>query len=579
MERVIPENSTGLMCNTYHLSIFGAVSGFISDIGKEFASLIECSNAGSLFTAKAAAKIFQGAPRRNASQSKDGEESEQDAAYLWWKGGPALCLWTSLAVLGVCLAVASWVDIRDAQRLKKARMDEVRSAEMKLKRLNSSRGDEGEVNSAMGYIRLLVGKLLHLIVSVLGGACSSLIVIWKLLIDLPNGPQKMVTNAVTKVQAFHLRVDEDSMEDMVKVQFKRGSSVEQLASKVDSIRGDRCLGTESDYSMERFLEGSLLQRMLWLFLAAHPIFLVLSFSLRLSHLARMFLIVVKIASAGACTAILYQSTGALSAVMPPECFEERGAFRELVKSFLSGIFCSLLSDGMLGMLIAIRGEQCPELAMSQDGDADEETGLLSARKTALIKLMLFWLVGASYVLLSVYVMICYLANVGYDDALGFVHAYVVVFIEDFLIEPSAIAVILGVASSIVLCCSRDVIYKVKGAKRQISSSRRAAAFEGISAGQGAALASDLAEDTDQNSRPSSARSDCSFPDDSRPENLFHERRQQLAGILPEDPEDPSSRFEMKAKLPGRMVMDGLQLEVAIDQSSLPGQVSYARTSQ
>eukprot|EP00931_Biecheleriopsis_adriatica_P031030 TRINITY_DN18231_c0_g1_i1.p1 TRINITY_DN18231_c0_g1~~TRINITY_DN18231_c0_g1_i1.p1 ORF type:complete len:299 (-),score=50.70 TRINITY_DN18231_c0_g1_i1:159-968(-) len=148
--------------------------------------------------------------------------------------------------------------------------------------------------------------------------------------------------------------------------------------------------------------------------------------------------------------------------MPPECSANRDAFRQMVKSVFTGTLCSLLSDGMLVFLHAVRGDQCPDLVVLEADDPDEAVEKLGkARCEAHVRLSIFWVIAITYTLLSLYVTICFLANVERADALGFVGAYFTAVFEDFVLKPMIVAFFAASVCSLVLCCSQEASLKVR----------------------------------------------------------------------------------------------------------------------
>eukprot|EP00931_Biecheleriopsis_adriatica_P031528 TRINITY_DN18480_c0_g1_i5.p1 TRINITY_DN18480_c0_g1~~TRINITY_DN18480_c0_g1_i5.p1 ORF type:complete len:265 (+),score=34.00 TRINITY_DN18480_c0_g1_i5:75-797(+) len=150
--------------------------------------------------------------------------------------------------------------------------------------------------------------------------------------------------------------------------------------------------------------------------------------------------------------------------MPPKCFADREVFWEMVKSAITGMLSSLLSDGILVFLVAVRGEQCPELALLE-ADGPNEGNVIAldkARRNARAKLAIFWGMASAYALLSLYVSICFLANVGYADARSFMWAYFAALFRYFVINPVGLASFLTFTCGLVLCCSEDTVGKVRG---------------------------------------------------------------------------------------------------------------------
>eukprot|EP00931_Biecheleriopsis_adriatica_P031032 TRINITY_DN18231_c0_g1_i4.p1 TRINITY_DN18231_c0_g1~~TRINITY_DN18231_c0_g1_i4.p1 ORF type:complete len:284 (-),score=42.92 TRINITY_DN18231_c0_g1_i4:193-957(-) len=147
--------------------------------------------------------------------------------------------------------------------------------------------------------------------------------------------------------------------------------------------------------------------------------------------------------------------------MPPECSANRDAFRQMVKSVFTGTLCSLLSDGMLVFLHAVRGDQCPDLVVLEADDEDEAVAKLGrARCKAHVKLSIFWVIATLYTLLSLYVTICFLANVETADAFGFVGACFTVIFKDFVLKPIIAALFFASVCALASCCSEDVKFKV-----------------------------------------------------------------------------------------------------------------------
>eukprot|EP00931_Biecheleriopsis_adriatica_P017514 TRINITY_DN12544_c0_g1_i9.p1 TRINITY_DN12544_c0_g1~~TRINITY_DN12544_c0_g1_i9.p1 ORF type:complete len:436 (-),score=76.66 TRINITY_DN12544_c0_g1_i9:73-1380(-) len=344
-------------------------------------------------------------------------------------------MWLALAVQCICLVGAAFVDNREAKLVTEAEEEQ----RQRISSLAQERAwkQQSEQQSALQGFR-------------------------DFLAELPECPLKLVGWAMCTVQALQLRVHEDSMHDMVKIQSLKSTTAQHIHFRIEAVAKGRILSRESDFHMDRFLEGSFWRRACWLLMASHPFVLVMTFSLRFSRTARTLLVIIKLMATAACSALVYQSTGALSANTPPACSAEKDEFREIVRSVITGILTSLLSDGILMLLIVVRGEQCPEVAVLEEEDPAEAEGKLDReRLKAFARLLTFWGIAILYTLLSCYVTICFLANVGHADAVGFVTAFFVAVFKEFVLFPVAWAVFIASVCSLVLCCQKDATSKIR----------------------------------------------------------------------------------------------------------------------
>eukprot|EP00931_Biecheleriopsis_adriatica_P033252 TRINITY_DN19301_c1_g2_i1.p1 TRINITY_DN19301_c1_g2~~TRINITY_DN19301_c1_g2_i1.p1 ORF type:complete len:243 (-),score=27.71 TRINITY_DN19301_c1_g2_i1:33-686(-) len=168
--------------------------------------------------------------------------------------------------------------------------------------------------------------------------------------------------------------------------------------------------------------------------------------------------------------------------MSPECSASRDPFWEIVKSAITGTLSSILSDGMLVLLIAVRGEQCPELAVLEADEPDHwsvHALLQRARSEIIVKLLIFWSMAIAYTVLSMYVTVCFLANVGHADALGFMWAYFVVLGQVFVVTPLLIALFFASMCTLALFCSPDMVRRCCEEGMRVHTSQAAQSAEDV----------------------------------------------------------------------------------------------------
>ena len=147
---------------------------------------------------------------------------------------------------------------------------------------------------------------------VLGGPLEKFKVIWLLLLDAPNAPDKILKSTAIRVQGYKLCVDQDVLEDLVAAQKLKQHEVKNhlvanLQATSSAHAGDRDWAVELDKAVDSFIQAGFMQKVFWLFMSVHPAVGLITLNIHVAHLARALLLSLKILASYSLAAVSLSS--------------------------------------------------------------------------------------------------------------------------------------------------------------------------------------------------------------------------------------------------------------------------------
>eukprot|EP00930_Biecheleria_cincta_P026908 TRINITY_DN18919_c0_g1_i2.p1 TRINITY_DN18919_c0_g1~~TRINITY_DN18919_c0_g1_i2.p1 ORF type:complete len:1033 (-),score=146.35 TRINITY_DN18919_c0_g1_i2:94-3192(-) len=413
-------NGSELLCSTTHLSIFAGIA-------IQVLKTISCSNAAALFSNDALKHISQGG---------------------WSSSGPSVVMWSTLTIILMFLLGAVVLDRRDSRRYRRMQRTEHRSGVRKIpaKEEDSATKEKADIS----WRRKCSDMVLEVIMAIVDGILANMRFMVRSLYKAPHAPRMLVEKAVGRAQSFQVGVhpesialmrqfgDEESLEDEAKDIIARHKTF--LLSKEYEEKED--VRARGDAAMHAFLERSICYRFACLFAAQNPLTIVMSFSLTDSHLARAWLLTIRLVGATAANALFYDM-GALPRGMAEHLHDSCSEEDEYgwIGNFVVGMCTTILSDGAMVLLVAIRGKQCPELRALINGQLDLDNMERLARK-AQVRGRAFWCIVLGYSAVCFYVCIAFNASVSEKDQGEWLLACLFSLMELLLFEVAMSALLL-----------------------------------------------------------------------------------------------------------------------------------------
>eukprot|EP00933_Yihiella_yeosuensis_P004497 TRINITY_DN10886_c3_g1_i1.p1 TRINITY_DN10886_c3_g1~~TRINITY_DN10886_c3_g1_i1.p1 ORF type:complete len:1069 (+),score=178.20 TRINITY_DN10886_c3_g1_i1:217-3207(+) len=452
-----------LVCATTHLTIFAALIG-------AFLSALICSNAMGIFSIEGAKMI-----------AKDPN---------WYKQDAAIALWSGIGLLALSLMVALFADARLKVRVnwRKDQLSILKSMYQNQQRVRAAEEAEEEQRQkeaeAQEDRELTRKERFNLWLASLGDYAWET-VLWVVQIlswtftqkydalmffleNLPQAPDKIVASCTDQVESLKTRIHSDTLE-LAKISSEKEKAkalegpksfvVEKMVTPMQNAAAHLAticnLAENGNAACEAFLNASFPLRIVMLFPAVHPWAFALFVSMFVSHTARVGLIAVKVLGSVAGSAIFFSASGGtLSRSTDPKCIKETDPFLKIVQSLTVGLSCALIADGVIAFLGAIRAHTFSDLP-----DDDDET-LLAQISWWSLRVRFFWVLLLSFLLICIYVVCAFLANVTDQDGDTWVRSALFSLLEETILLPIGIAAGMAMIASLLLTIRPSIKEKV-----------------------------------------------------------------------------------------------------------------------
>ncbi|CAK9005235.1 unnamed protein product [Durusdinium trenchii] len=458
----LPSDPTTLRCNVFHLTTFGAVT---NRIARNIELSFQCSTFASLMDESAFSKL---------SEPK------------WLQHSSAILSIIFLILSLTAMSIAVWVDWRSKDKLPQ------HQREILLMRVNAGgrgRGAKKEKDATADdaqqetqqdilehptwrqTLRAACGNCMEFLGHATGD--NAIEGVKELC---ANAEAASINKSISMLQSHRsgacqitIKVLEHDESEPVKrsrsrkVSLVRGalsvrqeSSVQHQISKADVIYMKSAeVGAGA---AEQFLRSNCFGRICALFPAVHAWLKVLRFSVVVSHSVRVMLIAMKIISAGALGALFF-STTEHTPESDPECVEPTDPFDQLVQTATVGLGTAVLGDGIILVFFLVQRRSVVERRRWTAGMKRRQ------RCCWRFRTMVFWILAISYFCYCQLYIWLFLANVSQESATSWFESLVVTLVQDFLLKPFILALVLGALTTLILCCrprlKRQVLQKWK----------------------------------------------------------------------------------------------------------------------
>ena len=468
VETVMDSIPGQITCRTTHLSIFGGVLQFV--LSNVIATL-KCSTAAQLLSAEALAMLGTSA---------------------WLSYGPSVVIFVSLAVFAMVFGCALHMDRRANQAIPWEKKEPVLlRKKTTVAQLLEELPPEGP-KTCWERIKSFVGAAVDWalwFIGLLFGYENLAEVVKEFL---PNAPVSTVNRCITTIHAHKTGTSRDSIDGVKKLSktFSRSMSMASAMSSEDrdnvggnvqrrrpSLRelGSSVIttvdsGLKSAHSngllpyeemkkhgtqaVESFLSSTWVKRILLLFPALHPWLETVRFSLFNSHAVRTALIITKLTSAAAVGALFFSSSST-TPDSDPDCQPPTDLLASMVQTATVGIISALLGDLVIFALFLLQSRSAVD---KNEWNPREKTKILMKWRC---KSVVFWSVWSCHAGFSIIYVLLFLANVSLQDAIKWLESCCVSLLQDLILVPLSVALILATLASFAICCSRKVQRKIE----------------------------------------------------------------------------------------------------------------------
>lgn len=419
-----------LICNTSHLTIFGAVVGEFISAFEDMASVLICSNARALLSAKAFSSLI------NSSR--------------WQHSLPAGLLWASLALSFLAIAIArvgdlmTKHDLPDQDRLLMAENSHIPNA-----------GEQDNASRARPTLatKRLCSRCFSLVTKVLywmGLLPNLVIMILEGHLSLGELPQAFIGSSIKRIQAFRANVDELTLDFVAKANAADATTSVQarpsyrraLTKLSDETRGGNALS-----AAQAFLEAGCLRRAFLTLQAVHPWTTLRHLSAFSSHTARTAIFILRFFICMTAAVIFYDASGTtLSPDADPQCTPRAGFFSELVRATTVGVASDVVASRIAEMLEKLRRRQVINKG---------EWSIAARRWQHLVwhlKADLFWLLWFGCLMFCTLLIAVFLANVDEASTSAWFQSTAVTFLDAWVVYPLVFAASVALSTSILLRC-------------------------------------------------------------------------------------------------------------------------------
>ncbi|CAE7701171.1 P4H7 [Symbiodinium sp. CCMP2592] len=207
-------------------------------------------------------------------------------------------------------------------------------------------------------------------------------------------------------------------------------------------------------AVESFLSSTWVKRILLLFPALHPWLETVRFSLFNSHAVRTALIITKLTSAAAVGALFFSSSST-TPDSDPDCQPPTDLLASMVQTATVGIISALLGDLVIFALFILQSRSAVD---KNEWNPREKTKILMKWRC---KSLVFWSVWSSHAGFSIIYVLLFLANVSLQDAVKWLESCCISLLQDLILVPLSVALILATLASFAICCSRKVQHKIE----------------------------------------------------------------------------------------------------------------------
>ena len=454
LEKVLHDTPGEIKCLTSHLSIFAAVFHTIWDTA---VSVLQCSSAWVLMSEKGFQKLI--APARQ-----------------WMTSSPAISVFV---VIGLFLLVQSRAAYVDRQAERMVPWEEVEAVLLRDKVVDDTPEDTytyEEVPRRRGRARAACCSGVTALkewccwcAGICFGVENILTVVTEMI---PNAPEASVNRCIRSLHAHRSGVAADSLEILVNdgdkfhlqedsegrpVQVSRsnarrsrfsavvhemGRNLGEFAAAARNLSARWNVHLHGAGAVQSMLKRQWCVRICLLFPAFHPWVALLRYSIITPRKVRAALIFLKLCTAGATNALFFTGTTP-GPDDDPSCRQKGNFLQTLTRNSVVGFLSAFLGDCIIFTLFLVQARKVVEKEWTDEIKAWQRS-IWRCRRTC------FWLLWLTYTIATLCYVMLFLANMRLQDAHDWIVATAVSLLQDLVLLPAAVALVLGTLATCAL---------------------------------------------------------------------------------------------------------------------------------
>eukprot|EP00930_Biecheleria_cincta_P097701 TRINITY_DN8939_c0_g2_i1.p1 TRINITY_DN8939_c0_g2~~TRINITY_DN8939_c0_g2_i1.p1 ORF type:complete len:1096 (-),score=179.46 TRINITY_DN8939_c0_g2_i1:85-3102(-) len=203
-------------------------------------------------------------------------------------------------------------------------------------------------------------------------------------------------------------------------------------------------------AFDQFTRNRWWHQLVLLFPAIHPWLAVFHISIFNSHASRAALIMIKLVSCAAGNAF-FSDAQSLKSASDPRCEQSADTWVVIIQAATRGISTALLGDLLV---LGLWGLVAHSVTDVRDVSLADRVKLL---RQWWIKDMLFWILWSLAFVTETFYCMVFLANVSEDDQNGWLIETAFSFLEELVLLPVFMTLLLGVPASIIITCQPNLV--------------------------------------------------------------------------------------------------------------------------
>ncbi|CAE7384889.1 HERC2 [Symbiodinium natans] len=266
--------------------------------------------------------------------------------------------------------------------------------------------------------------------------------------------ETLVNHCIEAIHSHRSRVEKQSLRALL----RHGSGKLRRSQTRDAMEILGRLGNSSHNldihghgfsSVEEFVEGPWHMRVRLLLPAKHPWLTPLRFCAFVRASVRTALLILKLAGAGAVAALFFSSDAQLDD-SDSGCRVADDFISQLVRKFWISVVSLFIGDAVILFLFLVQWRRTVR--------QESWTSRKMARQKCVwrLRLLCFWVLSLGYGGCCLFYCLLFLANVSAKDGLDWLEAMAFALVQDLVLVPVCVAVLLGLAATLALTCSRSV---------------------------------------------------------------------------------------------------------------------------
>ncbi|CAE7383993.1 HERC2 [Symbiodinium natans] len=264
----------------------------------------------------------------------------------------------------------------------------------------------------------------------------------------------LVNHCIEAIHSHRSRVEKQSLRALL----RHGSGKLRRSQTRDAMEILGRTGTASHNldihgtgfsSVEEFVQGPWHVRVRLLLPAKHPWLAPLRYCAFVRASVRTALLILKLAGAGTVAALFF-STDAQLDDNDSRCSVADDLISKLMRKFWISVVSLFVGDAVILFLFLVQWRR----TVRKESWTDRK--MARQRCVWRLRSLCFWVLSVAYAGCCLFYCLLFLANVTPQDGLDWLEAMAYALVQDLVLVPLSVAVLLGLAATVALACSRRV---------------------------------------------------------------------------------------------------------------------------